>query len=426
MNKWKALGYFLFAVGLYWLVGCSLAAYYIAMVAEDASIWIIWIPILIVPPLAAWYGGYRSLKKSKVTAAPPPPPPAPVRQPTVPPKISSSQEVGRRKRVKVEGLTEMILIKEGPPPDEQYVVDVLRALCPEVASIKNLTVHAEATGTSAPDEIYVITRLLMRKGAGFDVAGKTLLQEYTDRQGHHGFLVYVYEDAVRPEAPAVPPTVPLPAPPPPEAPPAKKYCAYCGAGMSVEAIYCPSCGKKQVEEEAPAPLTVPPQPEAPKLPEAEWEKRYRFLSFGFGKRSECPFMDSSGKCVSPAAATSITACTCSRGYRFCHVYPIHMKDLPVWKTEYENRMRMEARMEGSVGECKICGNNRKLDRDHVCSLCVLAIDRANEVFAERKKTWGLLNCDWCMRGIKRGEAFLSVTGGYLCCVDCWKRIYANY
>ncbi len=248
MNKWKALGYFLFAVGLWWFIGCIFAAYYIAMVAEDASIWIIWIVGIVVPSLAAWYGGYRSLKKSKVTTAPPP---VSVGQPTVPPKVSSLQEVGRQKMVKAEGLTEVILIKEGSPPDEQYVVDVLRALCPAVASIKNLTVHAEATGTFVPNEIYVITRLFARKGTGFDVAGKTLLQEYTDRQGHHGFLVYVYEDVVRPEAPTAPPALSAPpeAPKPPEVPPVKKYCWDCGAEMHLEAVYCPKCGKRQVEEE---------------------------------------------------------------------------------------------------------------------------------------------------------------------------------
>jgi len=90
-------------------------------------------------------------------------------------------------------------------------------------------------------------------------------------------------------------------------------------------------------------------------------------------------------------------------------------------------MRIEVRvleMGGLVEGCKICGNNRKLDRKHVCSACVLAINRANEVFEERKKE--SLICDWCMKEIKKSEAFLPVRRGYLCCVDCWKRIYANY
>jgi len=49
-----------------------------------------------------------------------------------------------------------------------------------------------------------------------------------------------------PSAPAYPPLAPRPpAPPPPEALRAKKYCAYCGAEMRVEAVYCPRCGKQQ-------------------------------------------------------------------------------------------------------------------------------------------------------------------------------------
>jgi len=98
--------------------------------------------------------------------------------------------------VKVQGLTEIILMKDGSPPSkppsEQYVVDVLQTLCPEVLSIKNLTVHAVATGPSVTDDLYVIARLRALKGDNFDIAGKTTFQEYTDRQGHHGWLVYVY------------------------------------------------------------------------------------------------------------------------------------------------------------------------------------------------------------------------------------------
>lgn len=45
-----------------------------------------------------------------------------------------------------------------------------------------------------------------------------------------------------------PPLTPQPeAPKSPEAPCAKKYCIYCGFEMRVEGIYCPKCGKRQVE-----------------------------------------------------------------------------------------------------------------------------------------------------------------------------------
>jgi hypothetical protein len=329
--------------------------------------------------------------------------------------------------VRVQGLTEVVLIKQGLLPSQQYVVEVLRALCPEVASIKNLTVHAEATGgTFVPDEMYVITRLILRKGRNFDIARNTTFQQYTDKQGQHGWLVYVYEDAVRPPAPVTPsatPASPQPETPKPHEGKPEKYCPFCGAGMRLEAVYCPRCGKKQVEEKPAAPPTAPvsPQPETPK---SEWEKRYRFLSLDFHKRSECPFMDSSGACVSPAASTVVSPCTCSRGYRFCHVYPIHTEQLGIWKTEYEDRMRIEEGMKGTVGECRICGNNRKLDEEHMCSVCILAAKRANEVFEERKSD--SLICDWCMKDVKKGQAFLPAIRDYFCCANCWRTIYAKY
>jgi hypothetical protein len=94
--------------------------------------------------------------------------------------------------VKVQGLREIILIKEGAPASEEYIVEVLAALCPEVVSIKNLMIYPETSGNFTPDETYVITRLIIRKGKNFDIVGKTQLQQYTDKQGQHGWLVYVY------------------------------------------------------------------------------------------------------------------------------------------------------------------------------------------------------------------------------------------
>jgi hypothetical protein len=84
------------------------------------------------------------------------------------------------------------VIKQGPRADEPYVVDVLRALRPELAD-RSLLVTTETSGSFAPDDLYVITRLRMRKGEGFDIAGKTIFQQYKDKQGNQGYLVFVYE-----------------------------------------------------------------------------------------------------------------------------------------------------------------------------------------------------------------------------------------
>jgi hypothetical protein len=94
--------------------------------------------------------------------------------------------------VKTEGLKEIIMIKQGPPADEPYVIEILRALHPELAD-RQLLITTETSGSFAPDDLYVITRLRMRKGEGFDIAGKTIFQQYRDKQGNQGYLVFVYE-----------------------------------------------------------------------------------------------------------------------------------------------------------------------------------------------------------------------------------------
>jgi len=134
------------------------------------------------------------------------------------------------------------------------------------------------------------------------------------------------------EAPPAPPAVPVPVsaltqpetPKPSETMPAKKYCKYCGVETLLEAIYCPKCGKKQVEEEI---RSIKETEAHPEVSMSEWEKRYNFLSLPKPK-DRCPFRNSSNECVSPAADQRIEPCTCSaekkysRGYSACHVYPI--------------------------------------------------------------------------------------------------------
>jgi predicted RNA-binding Zn-ribbon protein involved in translation (DUF1610 family) len=190
----------------------------------------------------------------------------------------------------------------------------------------------------------------------------------------------------------------------------KKYCIECGKSISADSVYCPECGKKQIEK-----VTAP----AREAPKSEWEKRYHFLTSA-SESAECRFKNSSGKCVSPAADYPISLCTCSRGTSFCHVYPILMQKLPLWMTEYKNRIRLEAEMEGVAGECRICGNNRKLDRDRMCSVCLLAMNRANEVFEERRTD--SLICDNCELSVKKGDAFLPVYNSVgLRCARCFGR-----
>jgi len=199
--------------------------------------------------------------------------------------------------------------------------------------------------------------------------------------------------------------------------------------------------KEALEKIMPRPLPPPPAPVrqpavSPEITSSEkvrgesdvseqesaWEERYRFLSsvrLGGG----CPFRNSMNQCVSPAAEYPIVACTAQRlGHQSCFVYPILIQKLPIWMTDYRSRMQLEADMEGPPGKCKTCGRNRKLDKNGMCSVCILAARRADRVFDETKKQ--SLSCDNCESKITRGEAFMPLEVGELRCVNCWKR-YAD-
>ena len=77
MNKWKAIAILLFIFGFYWLVGGCLATMYIIMastlqgsdlifvIALEVAIWL-------VPSALILYGGYRSLRKSRISPQPRP------------------------------------------------------------------------------------------------------------------------------------------------------------------------------------------------------------------------------------------------------------------------------------------------------------------------------------------------------------------
>jgi hypothetical protein len=169
-----------------------LDAAYILTISDGSYALMASIALLAAPALVILYGRYAGPKKPRVAPArtpvqPPPPPPETVlpKQPTV-----ESRTEGRG--VKTEGLKEIIVIKQGPPADQQYVTEVLQALHPELAG-RSITVHTRTSGDFAPDDLYVITTLRLQKGEGFDIAGKTIFQQYKDKQGNQGYLVFVYE-----------------------------------------------------------------------------------------------------------------------------------------------------------------------------------------------------------------------------------------
>ena len=122
MNKWKAIAYFLFAVGLYWFIGCLFATYYLLIAAsgpEAWMIWIVWIPVLTVPPVALWYLGYRSLRRSRIA---PLPVVKPVVQPQAPLATGLHRETGGESSV--SGILDLIVNDDSgvvlgyPMPDE--------------------------------------------------------------------------------------------------------------------------------------------------------------------------------------------------------------------------------------------------------------------------------------------------------------------
>lgn len=184
LEKWK------WAVLLvYYIV--ILDTVYILAISDGSFALTASIALAIAPGLVMLYGRYASSKKPRVShagtpASPPPPPPEPVPAwPTVETKTGGQG-------VKTEDLKEVMVIKQGPPADQQYVMEVLQALHPELTG-RDLTVHTRTSGNFAPDEIYVITTLMLEKGNDFDISGKTIFQQYRDKQDHQGYLVFVYE-----------------------------------------------------------------------------------------------------------------------------------------------------------------------------------------------------------------------------------------
>jgi hypothetical protein len=184
LEKWK------WAVLVIYYIVVLDATYYLT-IADGSYALIASIALLAAPVLIILYGRYTSPKKPMVAPAgtpgqPPPPPPEPV--PAWPTVARRMEGQG----VKTEGLKELIMIKQGPPADQQYVMEVLQALHPELTG-RDLTVHTRTSGNFAPDEIYVITTLMLEKGNDFDISGKTIFQQYRDKQDHQGYLVFVYE-----------------------------------------------------------------------------------------------------------------------------------------------------------------------------------------------------------------------------------------
>jgi hypothetical protein len=118
MSKWKGLAFFLFFLSFIWFVGGISVVYYI-IAAGDGTIAVIMVTVLMGISLAAAYGGYRSLRKSKI--APAVTRPACVRQPTASPQVSPPQEARAERMVKEVG-SGLIRI---------YVILFRRSLSPE-------------------------------------------------------------------------------------------------------------------------------------------------------------------------------------------------------------------------------------------------------------------------------------------------------
>ena len=190
MEKWK------WAVLVIYYIVVALDAYYYLTTPSSGYGLIISIVFLAAPAVVILYGRYSSSRKPRMaparTAVPPPPPPPPPPPETVPIRKPTVESRIEGRHLKTEGLKEIIVIKQGPPADRQYIKEVLQTLHLELAG-RDLTVHTRTSGNFAPDELYVITTLMLEKGKDFDISGKTIFQQYKDRQGNQGYLVFVYE-----------------------------------------------------------------------------------------------------------------------------------------------------------------------------------------------------------------------------------------
>jgi len=174
---------------VYYILALAVVGY--LPIASNSFAMIASLALLVAPVLVIVYGMLASPKKPRVGPAralgqPPPPPPEPV------PAWPTVETRTRGREVKIEGLKEIIVIKQGLPADQPYVREVLQTLHPELAG-RDLAVHTRMSGNFAPDERYVITTLMLEKGKDCDIAGKTIFQQYKDKQNNQGYLVFVYE-----------------------------------------------------------------------------------------------------------------------------------------------------------------------------------------------------------------------------------------
>ena len=96
MNKWKAIAILLFIIGFYWFVGSLATIYFMMATVPQGFDPILVVPLMValglVPSVVILYGGYRSLRKSRVA----PMPRQIARQPTVKPKPSIAQQAEMR------------------------------------------------------------------------------------------------------------------------------------------------------------------------------------------------------------------------------------------------------------------------------------------------------------------------------------------
>jgi len=140
-----------------------------------------------------------------------------------------------------------------PPSDETFAKNAIREVCGDIWSMT--PIPEVKTEKGDPQNFrnepipgggmkeYAINFLKRKISEGedpdyFNLAGYNVnVNTSADRiTGDGALIIHIYSNGAR-------------ALKPPEASAARKYCIYCGSEMPVEGMYCPRCGKKQVEEE---------------------------------------------------------------------------------------------------------------------------------------------------------------------------------